>query len=265
MIAVETASSRLKKVTNQPHWRPASPKRGQLAETMGIEPRIELDSAELGKGWEGSFHAVPNFSTAIQVFNYFREHPPPDATVFRLRRLVNTRHAAELKASFDAEFDARMDRWDQENPIPSVTKRRQVEAGSEHRVRRRAFSAKLAQEMRRDVRYHTDPLSPYDAFSLAIVLARWRVSRDLPVAERDKIEAIITGWRDEPTGKPLSHNELVHRHRLDEIADAVLDPEYEHREIITLLHELKAELDRTSYSQHQAAVALQDLAYDDQR
>ena len=48
---------------------------------------------------------------------------------------------------------------------------------------------------------------------------------------------------------------------LDEIADTVLDPESDQREMMELLREVRRVQGLTAHSSHQAAVALQDMAY----
>ena len=59
----------------------------------------------------------------------------------------------------------------------------------------------------------------------------------------------------------MSIDELVSDQSLDEIADTVLDPESDQREMMELLREVRRVQGLTAHSSHQAAVALQDMAY----
>ena len=59
----------------------------------------------------------------------------------------------------------------------------------------------------------------------------------------------------------MSIAELVRDQSLDEIADTVLDPESDQREMMELLREVRRVQGLTAHSSHQAAVALQDMAY----
>ena len=56
-------------------------------------------------------------------------------------------------------------------------------------------------------------------------------------------------------------DDLVSEYRLDEIAETVLDPESDQREMMELLREVRRVQGLTAHSSHQAAVALQDMAY----
>ena len=73
-----------------------SPNGGQFAEALHAESSVELDDDD-GLGWDGSFHAVPQFASPSRSSTSSTEHPPPDSTVFKLRRLrtQGRRQAAE--------------------------------------------------------------------------------------------------------------------------------------------------------------------------
>lgn len=126
--------------------RPAgSPGGGQFGEVLRRESLADLEIDD-GLGWDGSFHAVPQFPTATQVYNFFTEHAPPDLTVFKLRRMVNERSADDAEQRWKADFDRRSSRWDAENPAPDRGGRRSA-ALEAHQRRRDEFLASLEQSM----------------------------------------------------------------------------------------------------------------------
>ena len=112
---------------------------------IDVESTVELVTDD-GLGWDGSFHAVPQFSTATQVFNFFTEHPPPDSTVFKLRRLGKRKARLRRVAKWQADSGRRIARWDAENPEAEVADDTGA-ADEEHKATARMLHDQLRERM----------------------------------------------------------------------------------------------------------------------
>lgn len=249
-------------MSEQPRRPAGSPQGGEYAPLARSESPVELTDDDKGLGWEGSFHAAPTcFTTAEQVCGFFAQHPPPDATVFRLRRLLTARRKAQIDELWRADLRSRLAAWDAQNPVPNaMTKRRQAELDAEHANRREAFTRALRAQMAEDERYRYHVPSAYASFQAAQALGRWSAASRLPAAERERIERMDTGW-SYPDGSMIDHRDLIGEQGLGEIADQVMDPEAEHNEMMDLLEDIQRVQGLAAQSAHQANVAAQEMAY----
>lgn len=249
-------------MSEQPRQPAGSPRGGEYAPAARGESSVELSDDSRGIGWSGSFHAAPpDFDTAEQVVNYFTEHPPPDETVWRLRRLLTAQRKNRADDLWRADARAHLAAWEAQNPVPkAMTKRRQAELEAEHAKRREAFATALHAQMSQDDRFWYSAPTAYTAFLATESLGRWRAAASLPAEERQKIEQLGTGWY-RADGTSVNHRDLITEERLGEIADQVMDPEAERNEMLGMLREISRGVDMTAWTANQTAVRVDDVRH----
>ncbi|GAA3634569.1 hypothetical protein [Microlunatus ginsengisoli] len=222
-----------------------SPAGGQFASQSMSESHLDLDT---GKGYDGSFFAAPPMDSALEVYNYFEEHPPPDTTVFKLRRLVNEYQVELADHRWNADLSTALDTWDQQNPAPSERGRNREREQNEHKLQRDAAERSVVEEMRADPRYQSYKMTPYSARVACKVIARLRAGSRLSRDEQDRLSQWITQTRSvEVPGKHASADELMRTWHLDRFADEILDPEFDQRQMIELLEKIAKDVDRQGY------------------
>lgn len=219
--------------------RPAgSPDGGQFSSQHRPESEAELEPSrtpyERGIGWPGTFYAAPDhlFTTAEQVVNFFDEHPPPDAAVAKLRRLVTVDQKQQAETRLRDDIRDLLGRWDADHPEPQPDRRGNLDqaALAHHRAQREVFYRNLVGQLSDDEKYVPHPCSPYAALLLIRAMRRAEAGRSLPDDEWKKLDRSPTGMG--VGGREQTHQQVIANFGLNRFTDTVLDPEADRRELM---------------------------------